>query len=268
MDESTLPNNISFEVIRYDNGTFLPKEVLVATEVPLTFMVNGEEFATLSCSPQNLEEYLYGFAFTSGIIHKASDIQNYYIDKKKWQISMKTTVPVDIKMLGKRVYTSGCGKGIIYSGIVEMSSRTPLDNKLKVSVFSIINGMNWLQKCSQSYKNTGCTHASALSIRGESPLVYIDDIGRHNAVDKVIGYALINKVDISNVLLLVTGRISSEILLKAKRAQIPCIISRGAPTHQTILQAREMGITTVGFARGEHFNIYSHCERIILKEQI
>jgi FdhD protein len=94
------------------------------------------------------------------------------------------------------------------------------------------------------------------------PDLLIDDIGRHNAVDKVIGHCLLAGFDLSQSMLLCTGRISSEILHKARRASIPIVVSRGAPTHQSVLLAREMGITLIGVARAGSFTIYSHYQRI------
>ena len=90
----------------------------------------------------------------------------------------------------------------------------------------------------------------------------MDDIGRHNAVDKAIGDAFRRRLPMSSCALVTTGRISSEIAHKARRAGMPVVISRGAPTHQAILQARDMGITTVGFARGGNYTIFSHPQRI------
>ena len=93
---------------------------------------------------------------------------------------------------------------------------------------------------------------------------HMDDIGRHNAVDKIIGRSLMNAVDFSRTMLISTGRISSEILHKVKRTGIPIVLSRGAPTHQTVLMAREMGVTVIGFARGENFTVYANSDRVIM----
>ncbi len=90
----------------------------------------------------------------------------------------------------------------------------------------------------------------------------MEDIGRHNAVDKVIGAGLMTSCDFSNTVVVCSGRTSSEILHKARRCGMPIILSRGAPTHQTILLALEMNMTVIGFARGNGFTVYSHAERV------
>lgn len=102
----------------------------------------------------------------------------------------------------------------------------------------------------------------ALAAKGRLPHIVIDDIGRHNALDKVIGKALVKGELFSESILFCTGRISSEMLHKAKRSEIPLIVSRGAPTHQAILLARAMGITLAGSVRQKGFTLYSHPERI------
>ncbi len=103
----------------------------------------------------------------------------------------------------------------------------------------------------------------ALSLGGALPDMLIDDIGRHNAVDKIIGYGLVHGLDFSRSILLSTGRTSSEILHKAKRAAIPIVLSRGAPTHQTILLSRDMGVTVAGYGRSGSIIIYSNPDRVL-----
>jgi FdhD protein len=114
------------------------------------------------------------------------------------------------------------------------------------------------------HKATGGVHTAALSLSGGNPMLLIDDIGRHNAVDKVIGGALVNLIDLTKCVILSTGRVSSEILFKARKAEIPVVASLGAPTHQSLLLARKLGVTLCGFVRGDKFTLFSHPERITL----
>ena len=122
--------------------------------------------------------------------------------------------------------------------------------------------MNHFQKESGKYLNTGCTHSAAIA-GSESIIVFREDIGRHNAVDKVIGDRLINHDSLEGAILLSSGRISSEIVLKVQRGRIPVIISISAPTDRAIIKCREANITLVGFARGRRMNVYSGERRII-----
>ncbi|MCP4021514.1 MAG: formate dehydrogenase accessory sulfurtransferase FdhD [Desulfobacteraceae bacterium] len=253
---------VPYSITRIKKGRALAEDIEVAAEVPVTFMVNDREIATMMCSPSHLKEYTYGFLFTSGLIKSPGDIIEYACDETKWRIDVTTQNDIDPSFLDKRVYTSGCGKGVMYTNMVELSARHPVTSNIKVGFQDIIDCMHWLGKCSELHTKTGGVHSASASIKGQRPDFFIDDIGRHNAVDKVIGRLLIDHTDCAKVLLLLTGRISSEVLHKARRSNIPLVISRGAPTHQTILLAKEMGITVVGFVRRTNFAVYTHPERI------
>lgn len=254
---------IPIPITRYREGKLKSEESRVAVEIPLTFVVNGHEMATLMCTPSHLKAYTYGFLFTSGMIRSADDILDWDCDKKKWRVDVDVKDFTDPELLGQRVYTSGCGKGVMYTSMMELAARHPIETDARISGQVIINAMGWLAKCSALHKSTGGVHSVAVSIDNAMPEFHIDDIGRHNAVDKVIGTLLMEKTDTNNLVLLGTGRVSSEILHKARRMSIPVIASRGAPTHQSILLAKEMGMTIVGFVRPSNFAVFTHPDRII-----
>ena len=262
-DDTPLTEMIPCTITRYRNDRLVEEDTHVAAEVPLTFEVNGREIATLMCTPSHLKAYAYGFLFTSGFISSADDIASFSLDEKKWRADIQVKELIDPDLLGQRVYTSGCGKGVMYTSMMELSSRRPIDSPCRVHAEDIIQVIGWLQRCSDLHKITGGVHSAAASIKGRLPDLFIDDIGRHNAVDKVLGTLLLEKTDCTNVMLACTGRISSEILHKARRLEIPILASRGAPTHQSILLAREMGITLVGFVRPTNFAIFTHAQRIL-----
>jgi len=250
-------------ITRYRDGKLAGEESLVAAEIPLTFVVNGHETATLMCTPSHLKAFTCGFLFTSGMIHSADDILDWDCDKKKWRVDVQVKDFTDPALLGQRVYTSGCGKGVMYTSMMELTSRRPIQTRAQISGQAIIDAMGWLARCSDLHKKTGGVHSAAVSINNAMPEFHIDDIGRHNAVDKVIGTLLQDEIDTENLMLLGTGRISSEILHKARRLSIPVLASRGAPTHQSVLLAKEMGMTIVGFVRPTNFAVFTHPERIV-----
>ncbi len=252
-----------FDVVRIKDGNRIEEKHLIATEVPCTIEINGKEAATIMATPTYLKEFAVGYLFTAGVIHSADDVKEFYCDKTKWRLDIQTKHDVDLEMLGKRVYTSGCGKGVMYSSMIQLSSRHAIETDFTIGHPALSNCMKWLLTSSSLYRETHGVHSAALSLNGDIPDVLIDDIGRHNAVDKVIGYGLVRNVDFSHSLILSTGRISSEILHKAKRSGIPVVLSRGAPTHQTVLLARDMGVTVIGFARGGSFTIYTHSDRVV-----
>ena len=251
-----------FDVLKITEGHSEQVQQFVATEVPCTFVVNGVEVATIMCTPTYLHEFAAGYLFTSGIIASAEELKEFHCDHKKWRLDIMTEKDADLELLVKRVYTSGCGKGVMYPNIIALSSRYPLESDFSVSADAVWQSLKKLLSGSVLYRNTHGVHTAAISLNGNLPDVLIDDIGRHNAVDKAIGHCLLTGCDLSRAMLLCTGRISSEILHKVRRASIPIVVSRGASTHQSLLLAREMGITLIGVARAGSFTIYSHQQRI------
>jgi FdhD protein len=252
-----------FEVLRYENGKLEATTALVATEVPLTLQINGTEIATLACSPCDLREFGYGFLFTAGFIQRTDEVVSLTIDNRRWLLEGTLNNPPDPAMLTKRLFTSGCGRGVMFSNLTEISLRRLPGNDLRIAAEAVPRLARLLQCSSPSGKASGGIHTAALSLDGATFAYCFDDIGRHNAVDKVIGAALIAGSSFASGILLVTGRISSEILFKARRAQIPVIVSLGSATHQTVLLAREIGLTVAGYARGAFFTVYAHPERLL-----
>lgn len=257
--------SVALDVIKVRQGSVENATQDIATEIPFTITVHEMEIATLLCSPVDLKELAYGFLYTSGFIKSAADVLSFSLDATRWIAAVETASPPDPSHMDKRLYTSGCGKGVMYAHINEIAFRKPIQNTMTVSDETIQALAHWLQHSSDVYRTTGGIHTAALSIRGETPVVHFDDIGRHNAVDKVIGSALIQSIDGTQAILISSGRTSSEILHKARTCAVPIILSRGAPTHQAVLRARDMGITLIGFARGGNFTIYSHEKRIVFK---
>jgi FdhD protein len=235
---------------------------VVATEVPLTILVNGTELATLMCTPTDLEALCAGFLLSAGVIDRAEEILELRVDTTRWAARVRVLHDPDPAMLDRRLYTSGCGRGVIYASAVEIAARHPLRSELRIQREQVFAAMAWLQRASEQYRSSGGVHTAAISLEGALPFSSIDDVGRHNAVDKVIGQAMLDGVDLRQCVLLCSGRTSTDMLHKAKRAGIAISIARGAATHQAALQARQMGVTLVGRARGRGFTVYSHTERI------
>lgn len=262
-DSADLDVRSSFQVVRFRSGLEEAVTVDVASEVPLTIVANNKEVATLASTPSGLRELAYGFLFTSGIIRNADEVRSFRLDSRKWRVDLELEKEVDSDLLGRRVYTSGCGKGVMYASVNDLSTRHPLVNSNRFPIGQFVEAVRWLQSYSELHKSTGGVHTAGLCENGNEPVLAFEDIGRHNAVDKVIGAGLLHGAPFSSSILICSGRTSSEILLKSKKAEIPVIISRGAPTHQTVLMAGDFGITVAGFARGSGFTAYTHPERIL-----
>jgi len=256
--------SVALDVVRLKHGKIVHAQQAIATEVPFTIIANDTEIVTLLATPLDLKELSCGYLFTSGFIKDADDIVSYRCDTNRWVADVTLKKEVNPELMRKRLYTSGCGRGVMYASVGEISARQPLESDLSISREQIGEMSAWLQQCSALYRETGAVHTAAISTNGAIPQIQCDDIGRHNAVDKVIGAALLKQFDFAKAVLICSGRMSSEILHKAKMSTAAIVISRGAPTHQTILRARDTGVTVIGFARGGGFTIYSHKERIVL----
>jgi FdhD protein len=233
-------------------------EDVVAVEKKVRISVNGEHALSLYCSPQMIRELVVGVVFNESLISGgwcAERISITYGDEINVDIPATGTITG-----GEKVITSGCAGGI------SLNRPLPEERISDPSVFSLQDIRELyreFQKRSEGYKATGGVHSAALA-DGQRILVFTEDIGRHNAVDKVIGYALLEDIPFPGKIMLASGRLSSEIVLKCGRSSIPVIISRAAPTSLSIDIAESSGLTLIGFARGDRMNIYAGKQRIQL----
>jgi len=252
----------NFEIVKFSDGALTAAADPAVREVPLTIVLDGRELATLLASPHDLKELACGFLFASGLINSASDLKSLTVDERKWTAFADLASPSGLGETAlKRLYTPGCGKGTLYYSVAALACRAKAVSRLTLSPAEVTALAADLHRRAAVYLETGGTHAAALAGRGGIEL-FREDIGRHNALDKVIGARLLAGGNFRDAVLLSSGRVSSDALLKAGRCGAPFVIARGAPTSQAVRLAREAGITLIGFARGRRFNIYSGAERV------
>ncbi len=229
----------------------------IIVEIPFTIYINNKEFLTLTTIPQFLKELAYGFLFSEGIIKSLDDIESFSINEKDFTARFYISTEPSFN---HRVLGSGCGSGIVFYKESNFFLHRFSDN-YTISPSQVIFLMKTFQRKADMFIKTGGVHAASIATSSEI-IYFAEDIGRHNAIDKVIGMMLMDKNPLRPYILLTTGRISSEILKKAISTHIPIVISRAAPTSLSVKQARRVGMTLVGFARGERFNIYTGRRRI------
>jgi len=236
---------------------------LVIVEAPLTIYVNGRELVTLLCSPEKTDCLALGFLRSEGLITSTDDLSSVRVKEKEGlvEIELKNETGLAEKLYGKRTVTSGCGKGTLFFNVLDSLRSRPLTGKLKIQAAEILALIGSLQSKAELFKSTGGVHSAAIADR-ENILYFHEDIGRHNAIDKIIGECLLAGIATGDKIIITSGRLSSEILLKAAKLEIQMLISRAAPTSLCIELAENLNITLVGFARGKRFNIYSHQWRI------
>lgn len=238
----------------------------VVMEVPLAVFVNGRHALTAMISPTDLEEFVTGFLYTEKIISKLEDLESLRIetqakgkeDKNVTGISASvlTKNPFSIMLSGKTVL-SGCGGDASYLD----TDRLPKIRSDLVIDPSTITNMMKETLVSELHARTGGIHIVGL-FGPEGRVCIMEDIGRHNALDKAIGYGLKHEVDFSRTIVASSGRLSSEMIRKCLIANIPIIASRGATTTLAIRLGEQSGLTILGFVRGQKMNIYTGTERI------
>lgn len=243
---------------KYQNEEVDEVEDLVVCEYPLTIFLNDQEFITLLCSPKSLKNLCIGFLYSEGIIKSASDIDSINIDEKMGYAYIKIgNVSKFAKQLyGKRVITTGCGKGSIFYNALDSLKCKQFKNNLDIDYKKLLDIMKLFNKKSELFLETGGVHSVGL-IDGDDILYFEEDIGRHNALDKIIGSCLIDNVNIEDKAIITSGRITSEIVLKCAKLGIGCIISRSAPTNLAIDTGKKLNIEIIGFARGNKLNVYN-----------
>ena len=230
---------------------------LVAVEKKVKISVNGRHALSLYCTPVMVRE------FVVGVVHNEGLIEGEWCTERM-SIEYGEEILVDIPSSGKlsegeRIITSGCAGGISAG---RESGEKISDNAtfMAESVRSIFGDF---QRKSEVYRSTGGVHSAALT-DGDHILAFAEDIGRHNAVDKVIGDCLLENIPFEGKIMLASGRLSSEIVLKCARCGIPVVVSRAAPTSLAVKLADSSGLTLLGFVRGKRMNVYTGRQRIVL----
>ncbi len=247
------------QILRVKENSVCETDDFVAIEKRVRILVNGRHLLSLFCSPFMVREFVAGVIYNEGLISGG-----WCADRMSIEYGNEITVDVPADgtvMEGEKTITSGCAGGVSFTRSLPQDKLS--DNTI-FDFFRIRDLYHEFQKKSDGYKSTGGVHSAALADNGHI-LVFTEDIGRHNAVDKVIGYALLENIPFPGKIMLASGRLSSEIVSKCVRCGIPVIVSRAAPTSLAVEIADAAGLTLVGFVRGERMNIYTGTERIRLK---
>lgn len=246
------------------------EEEWVAVEINLKINIDGKELIRFASSPVDCDDLAIGFLFTEGIISSIDEIDHIIKNENDYRINIilsEKNKNVVKDWTDSKTMSSGCGQGVISNLDRRRKNLKPVEFKVNTNVKTLTGLFKHLVNNSEWYDRTGCIHSVSL-FSNDGNVIIREDIGRHNAVDKVIGCALQCKFDLNNTILYSSGRISSDMMLKAARAQLPVVVSKTAPTSLAIDIAEESGITLIGFARGRRLNIYTHPERISFVEEI
>jgi FdhD protein len=244
-------------IVRNSGADFEEAEDNIAVEKRLRILINGKEMLSMYCTPLMIRELVVGMLMSENII-----TGKWCSDRISIVFGEEVTVDVpaegDVSIEGA-VITSGCIGGITFP---KRATLQKTDDTFTISAARLKEIFRDFQKLSGLHQLTGCVHSAGLS-DGESMLCIAEDIGRHNAVDKVIGFAILEEIPFAGKIMLASGRLSSEIVAKCGRWGIPIVGSRTSPTSLALEIAEKCGVTVAGFIRGDRFNVYTNPQRII-----
>ncbi len=267
------PQSTTTSIQRLKDGNLgAPTNDSLAVEEPLEIRVRGQNIAVTMRTPGHDDELAVGFLATEGLINERENITEiaHCTEGEAAQLGntlnvfLAPNVKVDLESLTRHVFASSscglCGKATIEA---VQQQHQPVKSGLSICVNIITSLSAKLQVAQSTFKRTGGIHAAAMFDRNGELIVLREDVGRHNAVDKVIGFGFLKNFSFEECILLVSGRTSFEIMQKALAARIPIVAAVSAPSNLAVEFARENGQTLIGFLRGDTMNLYAHPERII-----
>jgi FdhD protein len=252
-----------FPVLRISREESRETEAVVAREFPLTIILDDEELITLLCSPRHLNYLAVGFLASEGLVDSRDEIKKVLVDDRRGVVRVVTepTQKIAHDLIFKRVISSGCGRGASFYSPADVFSQR-LDSGMKMSAAEILTLVNGFQHASELYLATHGVHSAALCDKA-GILVFSEDIGRHNAIDKIFGKCLLEGIPTADRIIITSGRITSEILHKVAKRGIPIIVSISEPTADLGVKIAEtLGITLVASARANGMKVYTSSRRI------
>ena len=248
--------------VRELRGEWKDAELAVVEEDSVAIYINGKELAVLMATPMEQDKLALGFLCNEGVIASLDEVREVRVNPTGccvdvWLNRSNYEPPT------RRILTSGCGGGVTLDEFTKTLPSVEENPPLTVSPERLADLMRQLQPPGSLHAQAGGTHTAGLS-DGEKLLVVCDDIGRHNAVDKVRGTCLASGIDTGGRILLCTGRISSDMLRKAGRMRCPVVASRTTPTSMAVELAEAWNITLAGYVRGQSISVFTHPQRIVV----
>lgn len=226
--------------------------------------VNGQELATFMCTPQRLTELALGFLYNEGIINSLDDVRAHHLSKNGSCVDVWLH-DMDFERPRRAIITAGCGGGLTFNDL--SAAYEPLTSDLRATPEQLSALMKQVHLGAELYQVARGVHTAALAELGapgeERLLLQVEDIGRHNCLDKLQGAALLDGVSTRGRILLSSGRISSEMINKARRLETPIVCSGTSPTSLSVALAEAWNITLVAYLRQDRMRVYSHPERIL-----
>jgi FdhD protein len=253
-----------WRTIKYDGERPSEVDEEIACEFPLTLQVDGEEFATIVCTPSDLQDLSIGFLASEGVILTADDVESLTIDEDRGFAYIRLVRPQSTGKTNyaKRFIGSCCGKSRQFYFQNDVRTARTVTSRHRITAQQCVELMRMLHERSDDFRQTGGLHNAALCTASQ-PVAVRSDIGRHNALDKLFGYCLQGRIPASDKIIAFSGRLSSEVVLKTAKIGSGILLSKSAPTDLALRLAEDLGITCAGFIRGSAMNVYTHAQRIV-----
>ncbi|MBT9146664.1 MAG: Sulfurtransferase FdhD [Syntrophomonadaceae bacterium] len=251
-----------FPILRINRESRQEIKDKLAQEYAFTIILNNQELVTLLCSPMNLKYLAVGFLFSEGFVKNKEEVKKMTLNEQRGVAYMETSETIEpARDLFKRLITSSCGRGVTFYSTADAQSAAMVSSRMKISANEVFALINEFQLRSRIYRETGGVHGSALCDT-KNILVFSEDIGRHNAIDKVFGECILKNISVADRIIITSGRISSEALLKVVRRNISIVASISAATDMAVNLAADLGVTLIGFVRGRRMNVYTNSWRV------
>jgi FdhD protein len=232
--------------------------------LPVTIAMNGQDIVTLMCSPSHMDCLAAGYLYSEGLITSAAQIKEITVDEREGRVTLYTIDGKRIpeKLLLQRIVTSGCGRGATFRN-PRGNEEQPVGSARTITTDQVFALAGQFQHISKAYVATHGVHSAALA-EPDRILAFSDDIGRHNAVDKVLGKCLMDGTPTAEKVLVCSGRVSSEIMHKIARSGLPIVISISAPTNLGVMLAARLNITLICSVKGKSkMKAFTHEWRIV-----
>ena len=245
------------------DGSGAPVTLPVVTEKPLTLFLNRQEIVTSMTIGDWPAELAVGYFLNQNMLHGDDVITGIDHDDDLGVVIVRTERETDFEAKMKRkIRTSGCAEGTAYGDMMERFDSIRLDPDMRLRASQLVPLSKAINTTPSLYLSAGAIHGCVLC-DADKPLVYMEDIGRHNAVDKIAGWMFLNSVRPDNKIFYTTGRLTTEMVIKTVQMRIPILVSRSGFTNEAVALARQAGLTLIGRARGKRFIALSGEDRII-----
>ena len=240
----------------------------VVKEIPLTIYLNKQEIVTAMTLGDMPDLLAVGYLLNQNMLKRDDIISEIDYDEDLQVVIVRTERKTNYeKKMEKKIRTSGCAVGTVYGDIMEDFSSVNLDKKTKIKTSWIYTISKKVNTRPSLYLKAGALHGCVLC-KNDSPLVYVEDVGRHNAVDKIAGWMFLNKEDANDKIFYTTGRLTSEMVIKTVQMGIPILISRSGFTESGVKLAREAGLTLIGRAKGKRMIIANGVNRVVFDTDV